>query len=68
MLGTDDEVRRPGGTDRTRDRTWPAPGGWTRWLTVAGADLFSFCDAPCSSGTSACRPGTSRPEVRFQGP
>ncbi len=46
MLGTDDAVHRPGGTDRTWDATWPALGGWKRWLTVAGADHFSFSDAP----------------------
>ncbi|MEW2415470.1 alpha/beta hydrolase [Streptomyces sp. NPDC046866] len=46
LLGTDDEVHRPGGTDATWDRTWPALGGWKRWLTVAGADHFSFSDAP----------------------
>lgn len=45
MLGTDDEVHRPGGTDRTWDRTWPALGGWKRWLT-GGADHFGFCDGP----------------------
>ncbi|MFD5328478.1 alpha/beta hydrolase family protein [Streptomyces sp. NPDC127092] len=46
FLGTDDETHRPGGEDATWDRTWQALGGWKRWLTVAGADHFTFSDAP----------------------
>ncbi|MFJ7070263.1 alpha/beta hydrolase family protein [Streptomyces sp. NPDC101115] len=46
FLGTDDEMHRPGGEDASWDRTWQALDGWKRWLTVAGADHFTFSDAP----------------------
>jgi dienelactone hydrolase len=46
MLGTDDDVHRPGGRDTTWDATWPHLDGWRRWLTVAGADHLSFTDLP----------------------
>ncbi|MEV7281498.1 alpha/beta hydrolase [Streptomyces sp. NPDC093111] len=46
MLGTDDDMHRPGGRDATWDATWPMLGGWKRWLTVAGTDHFSFSDGP----------------------
>ncbi|MFJ9788910.1 alpha/beta hydrolase family protein [Streptomyces globosus] len=46
MLGTDDDMHRPGGADTTWDTTWQALGGWKRWLTVAATDHFSFSDAP----------------------
>ncbi|MFG3282229.1 alpha/beta hydrolase family protein [Streptomyces sp. NPDC048111] len=46
MLGTDDATHRPGGDDRTWDATWPALGGWKRWLTVAGAEHLTFSDEP----------------------
>lgn len=45
MLGTD-EMHRPGGGDTSWDTTWRALGGWKRWLTVTGADHFTFTDAP----------------------
>ncbi|WP_371650163.1 MULTISPECIES: alpha/beta hydrolase family protein [unclassified Streptomyces] len=44
MLGTDEH--RPGGEDKTWDRTWPTLGGWKRWLSVAGSEHFSFSDSP----------------------
>uniref|UniRef100_A0AAU2V0G1 Alpha/beta hydrolase n=1 Tax=Streptomyces sp. NBC_00003 TaxID=2903608 RepID=A0AAU2V0G1_9ACTN len=46
MLGTGDEMHRPGGKDKTWDTTWPALDGWKRWLTVAGAEHMTFCDEP----------------------
>ncbi|MEU5976906.1 alpha/beta hydrolase [Streptomyces sp. NPDC047315] len=46
MLGTDDDVHRPGGRDTTWDRMWPTLDGWKRWLTVAGSDHGSFSDFP----------------------
>jgi dienelactone hydrolase len=46
MLGTDNEVHRPGGRDRTWDATWPHLDGWRRWLTVTGASHLSFTDLP----------------------
>ncbi|WP_445401458.1 alpha/beta hydrolase family protein [Streptomyces sp. LE64] len=46
LLGTDDEVHRPGGADRTWDETWPGLNGWKRWLTVAGTNHLSFSDVP----------------------
>lgn len=46
MLGTDDDVHRPGGRDRTWDAAWANLAGWRRWLTVAGAEHFSFSDWP----------------------
>lgn len=46
MLGTDNEVHRPGGRDRTWDLAWSRLDGWKRWLTVAGADHLTFSDAP----------------------
>ena len=46
MLGTDDDVHRPGGRDTTWDATWPHLDGYRRWLTVAGADHLSFTDLP----------------------
>ncbi|WP_370416301.1 alpha/beta hydrolase family protein [Streptomyces fradiae] len=46
MLGTDDEMHRPGGVDKSWDTTWRALDGWKRWLTVSGADHFTFTDAP----------------------
>ncbi|KAA6224498.1 alpha/beta hydrolase [Streptomyces albofaciens JCM 4342] len=45
MLGTDDAVHRPGGRDKTWDLAWSRLDGWKRWLTVAGADHYSFSDA-----------------------
>ncbi|MFE7135767.1 alpha/beta hydrolase family protein [Streptomyces sp. NPDC057638] len=46
LLGTDDAVHRPGGTDRSWDATWAGLDGWKRWLTVAGSEHFSFSDGP----------------------
>jgi dienelactone hydrolase len=46
MLGTDDGVHRPGGSDHTWDQVWPQLDGWKRWLTVSGASHLSFTDAP----------------------
>ncbi|WP_050514411.1 acetylhydrolase [Streptomyces rimosus] len=46
MLGADDGIHRPGGRDKTWDLTWSRLDGWKRWLTVAGADHYSFSDAP----------------------
>ncbi|WP_285582878.1 alpha/beta hydrolase family protein [Actinoallomurus iriomotensis] len=34
----------PGGHDTTWGQTWAALGGYKKWLTVAGADHFSFSD------------------------
>ena len=45
MLGTDAD-HRPDGWDTTWARTWSALGGWKRWLTIAGADHFTFSDSP----------------------
>ncbi|MFB7026503.1 MULTISPECIES: alpha/beta hydrolase family protein [unclassified Streptomyces] len=49
MLGTHDETHLPGGTDTSWDRTWSALDGWKRWITLAGADHFSFSDGPVIS-------------------
>ncbi|MFH9425536.1 alpha/beta hydrolase family protein [Streptomyces sp. NPDC017529] len=46
MLGTDNEVHRPGGKDTTWDETWRRLDGWKRWLTVAGSDHYTFTDTP----------------------
>ncbi|MFI8521071.1 alpha/beta hydrolase family protein [Streptomyces sp. NPDC085481] len=46
MLGTDDDMHRPGGEDASWNTTWPRLGGWKRWLTVTGTDHFSFSDGP----------------------
>ncbi|MEV5596146.1 alpha/beta hydrolase [Streptomyces sp. NPDC052496] len=46
MLGTDNEVHRPGGRDRTWDLAWSRLDGWKRWLTVAGSDHLTFSDGP----------------------
>ena len=46
MLGTDDSVHRPGGSDRTWDQVWSQLDGWKRWLTVTDAVHESFTDAP----------------------
>ncbi|MGW1281378.1 alpha/beta hydrolase family protein [Streptomyces tsukubensis] len=46
MMGTDDNVHRPGGIDTTWDRMWPSLDGWKRWLTVAGTDHGAFADFP----------------------
>ncbi|MFC4911874.1 alpha/beta hydrolase family protein [Actinomadura gamaensis] len=35
-----------GGHDTTWEQTWAALGGYKKWLTVAGADHFSFSDLP----------------------
>ncbi|MFF8815370.1 alpha/beta hydrolase family protein [Streptomyces pactum] len=62
MLGTDDEVHRPGGRDATWDATWRGLDGWKRWLTVAGADHNSFTDHPVLApylATPAARAGTA---------
>ncbi|MGK5642768.1 alpha/beta hydrolase family protein, partial [Streptomyces sp. URMC 126] len=45
MLGAD-EIHHPGGGDTSWDTTWPRLDGWKRWLTVAGADHFTFSDFP----------------------
>ncbi|MFI8287776.1 hypothetical protein ACIGBL_01400 [Streptomyces sp. NPDC085614] len=63
MLGTDDEVHRPGGTDTTWDATWPTLGGWKRWLTVAGANHFTFSDRPVILGRFGL-PGPALPSGR----
>jgi predicted dienelactone hydrolase len=49
MLGTDDAVHRPGGSDATWDRMWPALDGWKRWLTVEGSEHGTFSDFPLIS-------------------
>jgi dienelactone hydrolase len=46
MLGTDDDIHRPGGRDRTWDGTWKRLDGWKRWLTVTGSDHLTFTDSP----------------------
>ncbi|MFD7453060.1 alpha/beta hydrolase family protein [Kitasatospora sp. NPDC059827] len=43
MLGITDS-HSPGGTDTTWGEAWAALGGCKKWLTVAGADHFSFSD------------------------
>ncbi|MFE6049994.1 alpha/beta hydrolase family protein [Kitasatospora sp. NPDC056446] len=43
MLGVTDS-HSPGGSDTTWERAWAALGGDKKWLTVAGADHFSFAD------------------------
>ncbi|OEJ23531.1 acetylhydrolase [Streptomyces agglomeratus] len=49
MLGTDDAVHRPGGSDTSWNTVWPALDGWKRWLTVAGSEHFTFSDSPVIS-------------------
>lgn len=44
LLGTDDDMHRPGGLDHTWDAAWERFGGWKRWLTLAGSDHFTFTD------------------------
>ncbi|MEU0939713.1 alpha/beta hydrolase [Embleya sp. NPDC005971] len=46
LLGTGDEVHRPGGTDPSWDQAWARLDGWKRWLTVTGANHYSFSDIP----------------------
>ncbi|MCZ0982710.1 alpha/beta hydrolase [Streptomyces diastatochromogenes] len=46
MLGTHDSMHLPGGQDATWDRTWSELDGWKRWITVAGAEHFTFSDGP----------------------
>ncbi|MFE2560137.1 alpha/beta hydrolase family protein [Streptomyces sp. NPDC059352] len=46
MFGTHDGMHLPGGQDASWDRTWPALDGWKRWITVAGAEHFTFSDYP----------------------
>ncbi|MFI0923584.1 alpha/beta hydrolase family protein [Streptomyces sp. NPDC021012] len=46
MLGTHDSTHLPGGQDTSWDRTWSALDGWKRWITVAGAEHFTFSDGP----------------------
>ncbi|MGW2815770.1 alpha/beta hydrolase family protein [Streptomyces sp. NPDC001415] len=43
MLGTADN-HPVGGHDTTWGQAWAALGGYKKWLTVAGADHFSFAD------------------------
>ena len=39
------EDHQPGGTfDPSWDEVWPKLGGWRRWVTVGGADHYSFTD------------------------
>ncbi|MER5885488.1 alpha/beta hydrolase [Streptomyces sp. NPDC001941] len=45
MLGAED-THLPGGIDASWGRTWPELGGWKRWVTVAGAEHFTFTDGP----------------------
>jgi predicted dienelactone hydrolase len=42
MLG-DADAEAPG-VDPTWDTSWPRLDGWKRWLTVSGADHYSFTD------------------------
>lgn len=44
MLGNADHG--PGSADATWDQVWPQLDGWRRWLTVTGANHYSFTDAP----------------------
>lgn len=46
MLGTHDGMHLPGGQDTSWDRVWPTLDGWKRWVTVAGAEHFTFSDYP----------------------
>jgi predicted dienelactone hydrolase len=62
LLGTDDAVHRPGGTDRTWDLAWQRLDGPKRWLTVAGTDHLSFSDLPVFASQLSLG-GTERPVV-----
>ncbi|MBC2876541.1 MULTISPECIES: alpha/beta hydrolase family protein [Streptomyces] len=66
MLGTDDGIHRPGGEDTSWDEAWPRLDGWKRWLTVAGADHFSFSDFPFL-GDQLLPPGTPYPGSGLSG-
>ncbi|WP_171171768.1 alpha/beta hydrolase [Streptomyces sp. I05A-00742] len=67
MLGTDDEIHRPGGRDTSWDTAWRRLDGWKRWLTVAGADHFSFSDVPFLA-EQVLPPGTPGPGAGLPGP
>ncbi|MFH8410770.1 alpha/beta hydrolase family protein [Streptomyces sp. NPDC018019] len=75
MLGADDEIHRPGGKDRTWDLAWSRLDGWKRWLTVEGADHYTFSDAPAIGdqlgfpfpGVSATAPQSALPGKRAIG-
>ncbi|MER5785993.1 alpha/beta hydrolase [Streptomyces mobaraensis] len=66
MLGTDDGIHRPGGQDKSWDEAWARLDGWKRWLTVAGADHFSFSDFPFL-GDQLLPPGTPYPGSGLSG-
>ncbi|GLF93349.1 alpha/beta hydrolase family protein [Streptomyces yaizuensis] len=63
LLGTDDDVHRPGGRDTSWDRTWPRLDGWKRWLTVAGSTHMTFSDHPVIAGQFGL-PGDPLPDER----
>jgi predicted dienelactone hydrolase len=43
MLLGDEDAEAPG-VDPTWDQSWPNLDGWKRWLTVSGADHYTFTD------------------------
>jgi hypothetical protein len=43
MLLGDADAEAPG-ADPTWDASWPNLDGWKRWLTVSGADHYTFTD------------------------
>jgi hypothetical protein len=43
MLLGDEDAEAPG-VDPTWDESWPNLDGWKRWLTVSGADHYTFTD------------------------
>ncbi|MFH8369720.1 alpha/beta hydrolase family protein [Streptomyces sp. NPDC018031] len=69
LLGADDAIHRPGGRDTTWDATWQRLDGWKRWITVAGADHYSFSDqpvlAPYFPRAAAGRPAAQAPGPRM---
>jgi len=44
LLGAADNHLPGGEFDPSWDAAWPGMSGWKRWLTVAGADHYSFTD------------------------
>ncbi|MFI6977180.1 alpha/beta hydrolase family protein [Embleya sp. NPDC050154] len=66
MLGTDDDTHRPGGTDRSWDEAWSRLDGWKRWLTVAGANHYTFTDFPVFLDELG-PPGTPSPPTTLTG-
>ena len=57
LFGSLDDHAPGGEFDPSWDAAWPELSGWRRWLTVAGADHYSFTDVDLLAWQAGIDPG-----------